>query len=359
DASGVGWVYQYALVDSSGSTDLAELTAVQDWELRDALESVPGVAEVATVGGVVKEYQVELNPLRLLEYSLSVAEVEAAVRASNADAGGGVMERGGQEHLLRGRGYLGGIEDLRSIPVIVDRRGVTVRLEELANISVGPQPRRGVADLDGRGEVVGGIVVMRPGLNALTVIDAVKARIRQLEPGLPPGVQIVPVYDRTELITSSIDTLRRTLLEEMLMVSAVVGLFLWRVRSVIVILAMLPVAVLAAFIPMVAGGVTANIMSLGGIAVAVGAMIDGAIIIVENVHRRLDESGAGGTTRDRSHVVLDAMREVGPSIFISLLVITASFIPVFGLEATEGRLFRPLALTKTWVMFVGAGLSIT
>lgn len=359
DASGVGWVYQYALLDSSGNSDIAELTALQDWELRDALESVAGVAEVATVGGVVKEYQVELNPLRLLEYSLTVDDVEAAIRDSNVDAGGGVMERGGQEHLLRGRGYLRGAEDLRKIPVAAGRDGVTVRLGELATVSTGPQPRRGVADLDGQGEVVGGIVVMRPGLNALTVIEDVKARIRQLEPGLPEGVELVPVYDRTELITSSIQTLRRTLLEEMLMVSLVVGIFLLRVRSVLVVLAMLPVAVLAAFIPMVSAGVTANIMSLGGIAVAVGAMVDGAIIIVENVHRRLEELQGDVGDSARARVILDAMREVGPSIFISLLVITVSFIPVFGLEATEGRLFRPLALTKTWVMFVGAGLSIT
>lgn len=359
EASGIGWVYQYALVDTSGTSDLAELTALQDWELRDALESVPGVAEVATVGGVVKEYQVEVNPLRLLEYSLGLEEVEAAIRASNTDAGGGVMERGGQEHLLRGRGYLGGVEDLRSIPVMVGPHGVTVRLDEISNISVGPQPRRGVAELDGRGEVVGGIVVMRPGQNALTVIEAVKERMRQLEPGLPRGVEFVPVYDRTDLIQSSIDTLRRTLIEEMLMVTLVVGIFLLRVRSVLVVLAMLPIAVLAAFVPMVSAGVTANIMSLGGIAVAVGAMIDGAIIIVENVHRRLEEMEEEDSDAVRTQVVLHAMREVGPSIFISLLVITASFIPVFGLEATEGRLFRPLALTKTWVMFVGAGLSIT
>jgi Cu(I)/Ag(I) efflux system membrane protein CusA/SilA len=359
DATGVGWVFQYALVDDTGGNDLAELRAIQDWNLRYALESVPGVAEVAAVGGMVKQYQVQVDPNELATLGLSVGQVVEAIRASNEDSGGRLLEIAGHEHMIRGRGLLSGREDLAAVSVDVSAEGVPVLLGDIAEIGVGPDLRRGLADLDGRGEVVGGIVIMRSGQNALTVIDAVKERLEEVRAGLPEGVRIEVVYDRSELIEASIDTLSWTLLEEMVVVSLIIGLFLLHARSAWVVILTLPVAVLLAFIPMVAQGVTANVMSLGGIAVAVGAMVDASIVIVENVHRRLGEWASGERSRSREAVVLQAMHEVGPSIFFSLLVITVSFLPVFALEATEGRLFRPLALTKTYAMGAGALLAVT
>ena len=359
DATGVGWVYQYALVDESGTHDLAELRSLQDWNLRYALESVPGVAEVASVGGMVKQYQVSLDPQRMLAHGVSLQEVVRAVRESNEDAGGRILEIAGHEHVLRGRGYLVGVADLERIPVRADADGVPILLGDLADIGVGPDMRRGLAELNGEGEVAGGIVVMRYGENALNVIEAVETRLAEVQQGLPEGVRVEVVYDRSELIEASIDTLRHTLIEEAIVVSLVVLLFLLHVRSALVIVLTLPVAVLCAFIPMVAQGLTANIMSLGGIAVAIGAMVDASIIIVENVHKKLGEWEARGRPGPRREAMIAAMTEVGPSIFFSLLVITVSFLPVFTLEATEGRLFKPLAFTKTYAMAFGALLAVT
>ncbi len=359
DATGVGWVFQYALVDESGANDLADLRSLQDWNLRYALESVEGVAEVASIGGMVKQYQVHLDPERLLAHGVTTESVARAIRESNEDAGGRVLEIAGHEHMVRGRGYLTGVDDLRKVVVAADADGTPLLLGDLAEISVGPDLRRGLAELNGKGEVAGGIVIMRYGENALDVIDAVKERLEEVERGLPDGVRIEVTYDRSELIEASIDTLEHTLLEEAIVVSLVVLLFLLHVRSALVIVITLPVAVVLAFIPMVAQGLTANIMSLGGIAVAIGAMIDASIILVENIHKRLGEWEAAGRKADRRQVVIEAMQEVGPSIFFSLLVITISFLPVFTLQATEGRLFKPLAYTKTYAMAFGALLAIT
>ncbi|TNE86879.1 MAG: efflux RND transporter permease subunit [Deltaproteobacteria bacterium] len=359
DATGVGWVFQYALVDDSGQHDLSELRALQDWNLRYALESVPGVAEVASVGGMVKQFQVQVDPNELAALNLPLRQVITAIRESNADSGGRLLEIAGHEHMVRGRGLLTGVEDLRSVPVGTSAEGVPILLGDVAEVGVGPDLRRGIADLDGQGEVVGGIVVMRYGENALRVIEAVKRRLAEVEAGLPPGVRVEVVYDRSELIEASIDTLTWTLAEEVIVVSLVIGLFLLHFRSALVVILTLPVAVLVAFVPMVAQGLTANVMSLGGIAVAIGAMVDASIIIVENVHRRLGEWEESGRPEPRQDVMLRAMTEVGPSIFFSLLVITVSFLPVFALEATEGRLFKPLAFTKTYAMGFGALLAVT
>jgi len=359
DATGVGWVFQYALVDDSGTHDLAELRSLQDWNLRYALESVDGVAEVASIGGVVKEYQVLLDPERLLAHGVTPGEIATAIRESNEDTGGRVLEIAGHEHMLRGRGYLTGVDDLRAVVVRAARDGTPLLLGDLGDVSMGPALRRGLAELNGEGEVAGGIVIMRYGENALNVIEAVKKRISEVEQGLPEGVRVEVTYDRSELIEASIETLQHTLLEEGIVVSVVVLVFLLHFRSALVIVLTLPIAVLLAFIPMVAQGLTANIMSLGGIAVAIGAMIDASIILVENIHKRLGEWEEDGRKRNRTDVVIHAMQEVGPSIFFSLLVITVSFLPVFTLQATEGRLFKPLAFTKTYAMGFAALLAIT
>ncbi len=357
DATGVGWVFQYALVDRSGQNDLQELRALQDWNLRYALESVPGVAEVASVGGFEKEYQVQVDPARLYARGLTLADVMHAVRASNADAGGQSIEIAGHEQVIRGRGYLRGVEDIELIPLSLGDGGVPVRVVDVAEVSIGPAARRGFADLDGEGETVGAIVVMRYGENALEVIDRVKARLAEVT--LPPGVEVVVTYDRSDLIERAIDTLRHTLVEEMVVVSVVIFLFLLHARSALVPILTIPIAVLLAFIPMLGQGLTANIMSLGGIAVAIGAMVDASIILVENIHKKLEDWVDEGRPGERLDVVVKAMQEVGPSIFFSLLVITVSFMPVFTLEATEGRLFRPLAFTKTYSMGFAAVLAVT
>jgi copper/silver efflux system protein len=353
DATSVGWVFQYALVDESGEHDLQSLRAYQDWTLRYALASVPGVAEVASVGGIVKQFQIQVDPMRLVANGITLEAVIDAVRASNEDAGGSVLDIAGQEHVIRGRGLVRSLDDLRETVVDMRPDGTPVLLGQVAEVGFGPEERRGVADLDGKGEVTGGIVVMRYGENALEVIRRVKARIE--ETPLPPGVRLQVTYDRSELIEAAIRTLQRTLVEEMLVVSAVIVLFLLHARSALIPILTLPVAVLLAFVPMSAQGLGANIMSLGGIAVAIGAMVDASIILVENVHKRrethLDE--------DPTSAVVTAMREVGPTIFLSLLVLTVSFLPVFTLEATEGRLFKPLAYTKTWAMAFSALLAVT
>jgi Cu(I)/Ag(I) efflux system membrane protein CusA/SilA len=359
DATGVGWVFEYALVDRTGRLDLAELRSLQDWNLRYALESVPGVAEVASLGGFVRQYQVLLDPSRLRAFDVSLGDVVEAVRESNEDAGGQSLELAGHEYVIRGRGYVERLEDLRRVPLRTGMNGAPVHLEDVAELRLGPDMRRGVAELDGRGETVGGIVVMRSGQNALAVIERVKARLDEVRAGLPEGVEIVTTYDRSELIEGAIGTLRRTLLEEMAIVSFVIFAFLLHVRSALIPILTIPVGVLLAFVPMLYQGLTANIMSLGGIAVAIGAMVDASIIVVENCHKRLEEWEHAGRPGARNAVLLAAMQEVGPSLFFALLVITVSFLPIFALEATEGRLFKPLAFTKTYAMGFAAVLSVT
>ncbi|HUP23843.1 MAG TPA: CusA/CzcA family heavy metal efflux RND transporter [Thermoanaerobaculia bacterium] len=359
DATGVGWVFQYALRDESGAVDLQQLRSIQDYQLRYALESVEGVAEVASVGGFVKEYQILVDPVKLRAFGVPLRDVIQAVRESNQDVGGQVLEIAGHEHVVRGRGYVKSPQDLESIPLLVAAGGVPVTVKDVATVQLGPGPRRGFAELDGRGETVGGIVIMRYGENALQVIDAVKERLEQLERTLPEGVEIVITYDRSPLIRASIATLRETLLEEMVVVSLVIFVFLLHVRSALVPILTLPLAVLLAFIPMLYQGLTINILSLGGIAVAIGAMVDASIILIENIHKKLERWETEGSARPRVSVVVEAMQEVGPSIFFSLLVITVSFLPIFSLQGVEGRLFRPLAFTKTYSMGFASILAVT
>ena len=358
DATGVGWVFEYALVDKSGKTSLQALQSVQDWNIRYALQGVPGVAEVASVGGFVKEYQIDLDPNRLASLGISMKQVMDAVRGSNADVGGRILEIGGAEHYVRGRGYVKKIADLEQI-VLGSHQGAPIFLRDVGTVHLGPAQRRGLLDLDGEGETVGGVVIARSGTNALEVIDAVKARISELKATLPPGVEVVPAYDRSTLIRASIKTLEHTLIEELIVVTLIILVFLLHVRSTLIPALLLPVAVLLAFIPMKQMGLTANIMSLGGIAIAIGAMVDAAIIVVENVHKRLELWERAGSREPRAEVVLAALQEVGRPIFFSLLVITVGFLPVFTLEGTEGRLFAPLAWTKTFSMGFAALLSVT
>jgi Cu(I)/Ag(I) efflux system membrane protein CusA/SilA len=358
DATGVGWVFEYALVDKTGKHDLQQLRSIQDWNVRYALESVPGVAEVASVGGFIKQYQVNVDPNKLLGFGITTDDVVKAVRDSNEEVGGRVIEIAGHEQVIRGRGYVKTPDDIGRAPIKVIS-GTPVRVRDVAVVSIGPDIRRGVSELNGEGEAPGGVVIMRYGENALTVIDAVKERLQEVKRGLPEGVQVVTTYDRSGLIEDSVATLRHTLIEEMLVVSAVIFIFLLHVRSALIPILTLPLGVLLAFIPMSEQHLTANIMSLGGIAVAIGAMVDASIIIIENIHKKLSEWDAGGQRESRSSVIVQAMQEVGPSIFFSLLVITISFLPVFTLEATEGRLFKPLAFTKTYSIGFAAVLAVT
>ena len=359
DASGVGWVFEYALVDRTGSHDLAQLRSIQDWFLRYELQTVPGVAEVATVGGMVRQYQVVVDPDRLSAFGVTLAMVRQAIERGNREIGASVIEMAEAEYMVRATGYLGGIGDLAAVPLGVRPSGVPILLSDVAELRVGPQMRRGIADLDGEGEVVGGIVVMRSGENALATIAGVKARLAELERGLPAGVQIVTVYDRSALIQRAVATLQNTLLEEFAVVALVCAAFLFHLRSALVVVLTLPVAILGAFVVMRWQGINANIMSLGGIAIAIGAMVDGAIVMVENGCRRLQDA-ADDLSRDaRWRVLGEAAAEVGGPIFFSLLIITLSFLPVFALEAQEGRLFAPLAFTKTYAMAAAAMLSIT
>ncbi len=363
DATGVGWVYEYALVDKSGHYDLAKLRAIQDWYLRYQLQTLPGVAEVASVGGYVKQYQVEVDPNRLLAYDIPLGKVRHAIQRSNNDVGGRVVEMAETEYMVRGLGYIRSLDDLAAIPVAVSREGTPVRLKDVAAIHLGPELRRGVADLDGRGDVAGGVVVMRYGDNALETIRAVRAKIEELKKGLPEGVEIVTVYDRASLIERAVGTLTRTLVEESIIVSLVCILFLLHARSALVAILSLPVGILVAFVVMRWQGINANIMSLGGIAIAIGAMVDGAIVMIENASKRLEQAriADGGALSAAQHwqTVAQAAREVGPALFYSLLIITISFLPVFTLQAQEGRLFSPLAFTKTYATAGAAILAVT
>jgi Cu(I)/Ag(I) efflux system membrane protein CusA/SilA len=354
DATGVGWVFEYTL--ESDSLDLAELRTLQDWYIRYQLTAVPGVSEVASVGGFVKQYQVEVDPERLRAFDIPVTRVADAIAAHNIDIGARVLEMGGREYMIRGLGYLRGVGDIENVTVGATTRGTPIRVADVATVQIGPAPRRGAADLDGTGEVVAGIVVMRFGSDALTTIEAVKERIRAVRSGLPPGVRIRTAYDRSDLIHRAIDTLRDKLIEESVIVAAVAVLFLLHARSALVAIVTLPLGILISFIVMHVMGVSANIMSLGGIAIAIGAMVDAAIVMIENMHKHLERAGPDAP---RWEIVLASARQVGPPLFFSLLIITFSFLPVFTLEQQEGRLFKPLAYTKTFAMAGSALLSIT
>src|SRR5579871_2989403 len=358
DATGVGWVFQYALVDS-GHHNLAELRSVQDWYLRYHLQAVPGVAEVAPLGGFVRQYQVNLDPDRLAARGISVSKVVAAVRAGNNDVGGRLVEFTGREYMVRGRGYARSTADLENIALGASPTGVPVLVRDVGTVTIGPDIRRGIADLNGQGEVVSGVIVMRQGENALRVIDRVKARLKEIEPGLPAGMKVVTAYDRSELILASIDNLKHTLTEEMIVVALIILIFLWHIPSALIPILTIPLAVLISFIPMHLMGMTSNIMSLGGIAIAIGAMVDAAIVGVEQTHKKLENAGASWTNADYTHAIVTAVKEVGGPSFFALLVIAASFLPVLTLEAQEGRLFKPLAYTKTFAMIVAAVLAIT
>ncbi|WP_237133470.1 efflux RND transporter permease subunit [Pseudohongiella sp. O18] len=358
DATGVGWVYEYALVDRSNQHDLSQLRAIQDWFLKYELQTVAGVSEVASVGGMVKQYQVIVDPDRLSAYGLTLSAVNQAIRAGNQEVGGSVIEMAETEFMVRATGYIQGLDDLRAIPLKVTQDGTAVLLGDVARVQTGPQLRRGVADLNGEGEVAGGIVVMRSGENAQATIAAVKQRLYELQASLPEGVEIVPTYDRSELIGRSVDNLYSKLLEEFAVVAFICALFLFHLRSSLVAIATLPLGILAALLIMRGQDLNANIMSLGGIAIAIGAMVDGAIVMIENVHKHLEHDPEKAKT-DRWGVIAKASAEVGPALFFSLLIITFSFLPVFTLEAQEGRLFAPLAFTKTYAMAAAAILSIT
>lgn len=359
DATGVGWVFEYALVDETGRYNLAQLRSFQDWYLRYWLESVPGVAEVASVGGFVKQYQVEFDPNKLLAYDIPLHQAIQAIQRSNNDVGGRVLEVATTEYMVRGRGYIKSLSDLEVVPVKTDQMGTPVYVRDLATVQYGPDMRRGIAELDGRGEVVGGIVIMRYGQNALDVIDAVKQKLKEVEGSLPEGMKVVITYDRSDLILRAIDTLKHKLTEELIVVSLVIIVFLLHLRTALIPIIALPLAVLISFIPLYYMGLTASIMSLGGIAIAIGAMVDASIVLVENAHKNLEQWEREGRPGQRLEVLISSFKEVGSSIFFSLLVIMVSFLPVFTLQAQEGRLFKPLAYTKTFSMLFAALLAIT
>ena len=363
DATGVGWVYEYALVDRSGTQDLSQLRSIQDWFLKYELQTVPGVSEVATIGGMVKQYQVVLDPDSLRAYNLPLAKIRSAIQRGNQETGGSVVEMAEAEYMVRATGYVDELDDLKNIPLGVNDQGTPILLKDVAQIRLGPQLRRGIAELDGEGEVVGGIIVMRFGENALTTINAAKTKLKELARSLPEGVEIVETYDRSALINRAVDTLNMKLLEEFIVVALVCAVFLFHLRSALVIILSLPVGILIAFVVMERLGINANIMSLGGIAIAIGAMVDAAIVMIENVHKHLEHAGvtdaADLTKEKRWQLMRDAAKEVGPPLFFSLLIITLSFLPVFTLEAQEGRMFAPLAFTKTFAMAGAALLAIT
>ncbi|MGU5793505.1 efflux RND transporter permease subunit [Aeromonas hydrophila] len=357
DATGVGWVYQYALVDRTGKHDLSELTSLQNWFLKYELQTVDGVSEVATVGGMVRQYQVRVDPDKLRAYGIPLSLIETAIKQGNQETGASVIEMAEAEYMVRSNGYLKSVEDLKQIPLGTTVRGAPLLLGDVADVVTGPQSRRGLAELNGEGEVVGGIIVMRYGENAQHTIDGVKARLAQLKSSLPEGVEVVTVYDRSDLIQRAIDNLSGKLVEEFAVVVLVCLAFLFHLRSSLVVVISLPIAILTAFIVMHLQGINANIMSLGGIAIAIGAMVDGAIVMIENVHKHMEREAL--TDKNRWRIITEASIEVGPAIFFSLLIITISFLPVFALEAQEGRMFHPLAYTKTYAMAAAAGLAIT
>ena len=363
DATGVGWVYEYALVDKTGTHDLAELRSIQDWYMRYALQTVNGVSEVASMGGFIKQYQVEVDPNALAEYGIPLAKVKHAIKRSNNDVGGRLIEMGETEFMVRGKGYLKGIADLESIPVGVDNHGTPILLRNVAHIHLGPELRRGLVELNGEGEVAGGVIIMRYGENALTTIEAVREKLDELKSGLPEGVEIVPTYDRGDLIERAVENLKDKLFEEFLVISLVCMLFLMHARSALVAIITLPLGVLIAFMLMQWQGLAANIMSLGGIAITLGAMVDGAIVLIENAHKHLEQSerdkGNLLTVSERWEAIARASREVGPALFFSLLIITVSYMAIFTLEAQEGRLFKPLAYTATYAMLGSAVLAVT
>ncbi|HRK63869.1 MAG TPA: CusA/CzcA family heavy metal efflux RND transporter, partial [Terricaulis sp.] len=364
DATGVGWVFQYALVDRSGRHDIGQLRSLQDWLLQFELKSVPGVAEVASVGGMVRQYQIVLDPERMAAYGISQQRIAEAVQAANGETGGAVVEMAEAEHMVRASGYLRTLEDFDAIPLGLGANGVPVRLSDVAWVQIGPEMRRGIAELDGEGEVAGGVVVIRAGENAREVIEAVRTRLAELERSLPEGVEVVTTYDRSHLIDRAIENLTHKLIEEFIVVALVCALFLFHLRSAFVAIITLPLGVLMAFLVMRIQGVDANIMSLAGIAIAVGAMVDAAIVMIENAHKRLEQwrdAHGGEMPRGAEHwrVITQASVEVGPALFFSLLIITLSFLPVFTLQAQEGRLFAPLAFTKTYAMAASAALAVT
>ncbi|HEV8318521.1 MAG TPA: CusA/CzcA family heavy metal efflux RND transporter [Vicinamibacterales bacterium] len=359
DATGLGWIFQYVLVDESGTHTLADLRSHQDWYLRYSLKAVPGVADVASLGGYVRQYQVNVDPNRLRGYGLSIRRVVDAVRGGNADVGGRVIDFGGTEYMVRGHGYSRSVGDLENIVLAASEQGTPIRVKDIGEVVPGPDLRRGASDLDGTGDTVSGIVIMRNGENALDVIARVKDKIRSIEGGLPHGVKVVPIYDRSELIQKSIDNLKSTLIEIMITVAAVILLFLWHIPSALVPIVTIPIAVLVSFIPFRLLGMSANIMSLGGIAIAVGALVDASIVVVEQTHKKLEQWQQTDRRQDYGSIVIAAVKEVGPPSFFALLLIALSFLPVLTLEAQEGRLFKPLAYTKTLSMIVAAILAIT
>ncbi|MBL8111770.1 MAG: efflux RND transporter permease subunit, partial [Acidobacteria bacterium] len=359
DATSVGWVFQYALVDEKGKNATEDLRSYQDWFLRYAVQSVPGVAEVATVGGFQRQYQVTVSPNSLAAYGLGIESVSEAIRKSNEEIGGRLIEFSGREYMVRGRGYLKTVGDIEKIVLKTNERGTPVTVKDVGRVSLGPEIRRGIADLDGKGDAVGGIVVMRSGENALNVIERVKKKLKEIEPSLPEGVKIVTTYDRSDLIERSVANLKAKLIEEILIVSLVILIFLWHVPSAVVPIVTIPISVILAFIPFQLLGLNINIMSLGGIAISIGILVDGAIVEVENAYKKLQLWDEGGRKGDFHEVRLHALMEVGPSVFFSLLVIAVAFLPVFTLIDQEGRLFKPLAYSKTLAMALAAILAIT
>lgn len=365
DATGVGWVYQYALIDRTGEHDLSELTSLQNWFLKYELQTVSGVSEVATVGGMVKQYQIIVDPIKLQAFDIPLAHVQTAIQRGNQEAGASVIELAEAEFMVRIRGYISNIQDIEEIPIglasgrneQLNNSGTPILIKDIASVKLGPQMRRGIAELNGEGEVVGGIVVMRFGENAQATINGVKAKLEALKNSLPDGVEVITVYDRSGLIERSIDNLSKKLLAEFAVVVLICVIFLFHIRSSLVVIVSLPVGILVAFIVMHMQGINANIMSLGGIAIAIGAMIDGAIVLVENMHKHMERTPL--TKQNRWQVVAQSATEVGPALFFSLLIITVSFVPVFTLEAQEGRMFSPLAYTKTYAMAAAAILAIT
>src|SRR6267143_2772876 len=359
DATGVGWAFQYALVDKTGRNNLQQMRSFNDWYLRYWLQSVPGVAEVATIGGFVKQYQVNVDPNRLLAYKVPLTQVMDAVRNGNSEVGARSLEMTGKEYLVRGRGYIKSVADIQNLAVAVGNHGTPIRVRDVARVEIGPDMRRGIVELNGEGEVTGGTVVVRYGQNVRDVIQNVKNKLNEVKSSLPPGVEVVTTYDRSDLIDRSIDTLRRTLIEELLIVSIVILIFLWHIPSAIIPILTIPIAVILSFIPMQATGLTANIMSLGGIAIAIGAMVDASIVVVEQTHKKLEHWEADGRPGSAAKVIIEAVKEVGGPSFFSLLVIAGSFMPIFALQYQEGRLFKPLACTKNFSMMIAAVLAIT